>query len=355
MDASRFDRLARLFASAATRRATLTSLLTAPFALAITSADAAPRKRRKSKKNKNKKKRSRRGNLARAGTPSTLAVPGARGTAGSSGGKTAAASVAACSRTWRVCSAELVLAGADLRGCDFTRERLAGLDVSGALLDGASLRGANLEGAILDGAILTNACLADAILRDASLRGATLADADLTGANLAGADLRGTDLTHAQLASVDFLCNTHLPNGTISNRDLGTERACATCDKGCMGQDTCCNGTCVDLAKDLKHCGACGNNCPAAPRSASVFCDTLPDVTGQLVTGCYYACDKGWHDCDDIFENGCETPVDAANCADCGHTCEAGLECCDCRCVTPGTKDCGFCPEIRNAKLIRRP
>jgi hypothetical protein len=37
----------------------------------------------------------------------------------------------------------------------------------------------------------------------------------------------------------------------------------------------------------------------------------------------------------------------------CGHTCDAGQECCNCRCVEPGTKDCGFCPAVRSAKLIR--
>ena len=350
MDASRFDRLARLLASATTRRSTVVSLLTAPFALAVSSVEAAPRSRRRGK---NKKKRGRRGSSAKAGNPSSLAVPGALGNAGNSG-NAPAASIAACSRTWRVCSAALARAGANLSGCDFTRQRLASLDLSGALLEGASLLGANLEGTILDGAILTNACLANAILRDASLRGALLAGADLSGANLAGADLRGSDITNAQLTSV-FLCNTILPDGTISDRDLGSDRVCVDCNKGCPEGESCCDRQCVDLGKDTNHCFACGNRCPKAPPNAIVFCDTLPDVTGTLISGCYYACEEGWHDCDDIFENGCETRADTANCAECGHACEAGLECCNCNCVPPGTRDCGVCPEIRNAKLIRRP
>src|SRR5688572_2837570 len=137
MDASRFDRLARVLASATTRRSSFLSLLTAPFALVVSGAEAAPRSRKRGKK----KNRARRGTSARAGSPSTHTAPGNAGSSGNAGGNATTANVPACSRTWRVCSAALAQAGADLRGCDFTRQRLVSPDLSGALLDGASLRG----------------------------------------------------------------------------------------------------------------------------------------------------------------------------------------------------------------------
>jgi hypothetical protein len=212
-----------------------------------------------------------------------------------------------------------------------------------------------LRGATLTAGNLSGACFANALLLNASLRGSNLGQPDISGANLAGADLRGANVSSAQLASA-LLCNTRMPPGGDSDRDLGTNGACASCDKGCPASEVCCDGECVNLAVDTKHRLTCDNRCPDAPPHATVRCGEV-EVDGQLVGGRLYTCDDGWDDCDNAFENGCEveTRSDTTNCGICGFACPAGKACRECNCVEPGTTHGGVCPAIRNAKLIRRP
>jgi uncharacterized protein YjbI with pentapeptide repeats len=89
--------------------------------------------------------------------------------------------------------AQVLLPGADLRGCHLAR----------ADLRGADLRGANLQGAVLDDADLTGADLSDANLGMASLKQAKLKGCTLEGANLAKAELEGASLSRARLVNAN--------------------------------------------------------------------------------------------------------------------------------------------------------
>ncbi|MGF1507519.1 MAG: pentapeptide repeat-containing protein [Anaerolineae bacterium] len=86
-----------------------------------------------------------------------------------------------------------------LRGTKMYEARLAGTDLTGALLERARLDLAKLKGANLTEASLTRASLENADLREAVLR-----HADLTAALVIGADLRGADLRGAALVETDF-------------------------------------------------------------------------------------------------------------------------------------------------------
>ena len=98
------------------------------------------------------------------------------------------------------------LAGADLRGSRLFAVSFKGANLRSANLRGANLFYANLTGANLQGANLCRASLVKAVLHKAKLKGA-----NLRGANLSLAE--GTDLEGAEL------CNTKMPDETISNRD----------------------------------------------------------------------------------------------------------------------------------------
>ncbi|XHX78500.1 MAG: pentapeptide repeat-containing protein [Stenomitos frigidus ULC029] len=103
------------------------------------------------------------------------------------------------------------------------------LDLSRSHLSGANLRGAILNGAILRGAKLRDAYLYNADLESADLRGANFSSAILWGAKLRDAYLKGANLSSTYLTSVQGmteeqlnsanLCQTTLPDGTISDRD----------------------------------------------------------------------------------------------------------------------------------------
>ncbi len=116
-------------------------------------------------------------------------------------------------RAGRLALNQLLLPGADLRGC-----LLAGAD-----LRGADLKRADLQGAVLDGADLTDANLTDANLAMASLKGANLRGCVLEGANLAKAEVEGANLVRANLIranvhGVDF-ARAHLERARFALRD----------------------------------------------------------------------------------------------------------------------------------------
>ena len=248
-----------------------------------------------------------------------------------------------------------VKSGANLRGCDLSGLSLAQRDLSSSTLRGACLQGADLRAATLDGADLGGACLHDANLVAASLRGATLKDAMLCGANLIQADLSGARVSASQLGCA-LVCGTRMPDGSIGDDDRGSSRACGACDNACARDETCCGTACARLATDTKHCTRCDNTCPPPTANVTVTCGQVPDLHGRLVHDCLYSCDEGWEDCDDDFATGCEvfTRGDTNNCGGCGTKCAEGMICCNCACVAPGSGECGFCPTIGNARLIRR-
>jgi hypothetical protein len=325
MNASRFDRLTRLLGSSSSRRAVFPAVLTLGAGLAprIT-ADASGARRRAPRR-----KRPAAPAADQKGSP--------------------------CDNRCHLCSPREFHSGADLRGCDLSGQILTKRDLAASDLRGACLQGATLRGASLDGADLEGACLRDTILMDSSLRGARLKNAHLCGANLIGADLSGARVTASQLECA-LVCNTRMPDGSIGDDDRGTSRACAACDNTCARDETCCGTVCARLETDTKHCTRCDNACPPPTANVTVTCGEAPDLHGRLVHDCLYACEDGWEDCDDDFETGCEvfTRGDINNCGSCGARCADGMICCDCACVLPGSGNCGICPTVTSARLIRR-
>jgi uncharacterized protein YjbI with pentapeptide repeats len=139
-----------------------------------------------------------------------------------------------------------VLAGADLRNANLAGARLVAnlerTDLSGANLErlrgGADMKNqpmglmrlsmskAKLVGAKLAGADLSRALLEFADLSKADLRGANLAQADLSAANLDGAALAGADLTGANLlhARLTGITGREAIKGLDSAKNLATAK-----------------------------------------------------------------------------------------------------------------------------------
>ena len=86
----------------------------------------------------------------------------------------------------------------------------------------------------------------------------------------------------------------------------GCGEACApsaTCIQGtceCPGGETDCEGVCTKLQTDPLHCGGCGHACSID--HANTTC-----ISGKCAKT---NCQPGWLDCDETAENGCETAVE---------------------------------------------
>ena len=87
----------------------------------------------------------------------------------------------------------------------------------------------------------------------------------------------------------------------------------------CSGDAELCGDTCVDVTMDVRHCGACDNDC-SAPANAAATCSA---------GACGFACDAGFADCNGSAADGCEvaTSSDDANCGACGIACGAYQTC----------------------------
>jgi uncharacterized protein YjbI with pentapeptide repeats len=122
-----------------------------------------------------------------------------------------------------------VTSGESLRGLNFVRGDLSGMELPRidlaetnlrmADLSGANLSEARLSGCFLSGAILSGVNLVGANLVEASMIGAVLKAADLSRADLSGADLTGASLENAQLVGA-FLVGTFLNETNLSSANL---------------------------------------------------------------------------------------------------------------------------------------
>ncbi|MGX5851212.1 pentapeptide repeat-containing protein [Mesorhizobium sp. PL10] len=102
------------------------------------------------------------------------------------------------------------LAGAVLRGIDFSELDLSATffeqaDLTGARFDGTNLEGAALTGAILDGADLTGARLSKANLNKALLRGARLDGCEFNNCTIIGADFSRASLHDMRLSTTTLI------------------------------------------------------------------------------------------------------------------------------------------------------
>ncbi len=86
-----------------------------------------------------------------------------------------------------------------------------------------------------------------------------------------------------------------------------------------------CMGGCVDLAHDVRHCGACGGACLAGQSCVNGAC-ACPAGTSACATGC------------------ADLRADGANCGRCGVACTSGQACAEGSCATScpaGLLQCG--------------
>lgn len=122
-------------------------------------------------------------------------------------------------------------------------------------------------------------------------------------------------------------CSACIPIGCM---DCTAGEACdgSSCVSDCPPGTTSCDGRCVDLANDSRHCGACGATCAPAESCNGGACTGCP--AGQI--GC---------------SDGCVDPSsDPANCGTCGRTCSTWQQCNDgvCSACPAGTTNCdGTC------------
>jgi len=118
------------------------------------------------------------------------------------------------------------LSGADLTEANFERANLRGARFVEATMTGAVLRGAQLDRADLSAAILKDAILTGAILPGAKLDASDLKRADLAGADASGASFRGVNLASAQLGRANLhgcdLTGTDLTGARLVGTDLGS-------------------------------------------------------------------------------------------------------------------------------------
>ena len=113
-------------------------------------------------------------------------------------------------------------------------------------------------------------------------------------------------------------CTTSCSGATSLCADDGTGLRCVS---SCPGGTTSCSGSCVDTTSDAMHCGMCDRACPSVP-NASARC---------VASACTFACDMGFHQCDGMSMNGCESRyTELTNCGGCGVLCElpGALESC---------------------------
>lgn len=104
-------------------------------------------------------------------------------------------------------------------------------------------------------------------------------------------------------------------------------------DPPCTAGRTRCGDACVATGSDLRNCGACGAECVIGVRATGVACRS---------GACVSTCAAGFADCDGNNANGCEVELsrDARNCGACGNQCPSRW-CCrrvsgEDRCVLTG-------------------
>ncbi|MCS6915703.1 MAG: hypothetical protein RMK29_10055 [Myxococcales bacterium] len=101
-------------------------------------------------------------------------------------------------------------------------------------------------------------------------------------------------------------CNNACPAGTVCHR--------GACSLRCGDGTTACGGACVDLTTDAAHCGACGRACPADRTCREGTC----------------RCAGATQDCGGTCV---DTNQDSQHCGSCNHSCGSQGQCINGRCV----------------------
>jgi hypothetical protein len=310
MDGRSFDRLARLFGAAGSRRDALRAALgVALFGISPSLSHGKDRdeagKRRNSRGKSGDRRRESDKGLGQRRKRGRVRAQALRGGCCSSGN----------------CAPG---AGRNLAKCCYQVQNLSGQNFKGANLGGANFSGATLINANFSSANLDKTCF--------------------VGANLRGARMAGTN------TGTVIFCRTTMPDGSTNDSGCGKGTdCCPTCEGPCPSGQRCCgNGTCAECCSD-GHCadglscngGVCGECVPdcanreCGPDSCGATCGdgcTVPytcnNRTGRCV--CQPDCDDkscGPDGCGGVCEPGCSEAVPA---------CTSDGQCV--ACVVPG--DC---------------
>jgi hypothetical protein len=116
---------------------------------------------------------------------------------------------------------------------------------------------------------------------------------------------------------------------TTSCEPDGGRKACAL-PTGELG--TCCGDRCASLAADAANCGQCGQSCQAGLECVAGHCEARSCVGHMAGTPC-----AGGICCRSACEDSSVWESDSQNCGGCGHACAPGLTCKQSACVDAAT------------------
>jgi hypothetical protein len=162
---------------------------------------------------------------------------------------------------------------------------------------------------------------------------------DCNGQSQDGCEVN-TFSSNAHCGSCTGFCALGECRGGVCTRCLSNDRGFTNCG-GLVGTFVCDD----DLNTNPSHCGACGFACPSGDRPALHARFTAQCLSSRCALTCY----DGWANCDDNWQNGCETNItcDGQNCGACGSTsgdrgttCASGTVCCNRACVPVGAATC---------------
>jgi serine/threonine protein kinase len=129
------------------------------------------------------------------------------------------------------------------------------------------------------------------------------------------------DACETDLGSDDQNCGAcRSPCPTENARSLCSGGQCSVVSCGQTHHRDCnkdaLDGCEIDVESDTKNCGECGRVCESAGTKR----------TGCVNSSCQVVCDKGFGDCDQKPESGCETQLttDPKHCGRCGFVCSDG-------------------------------
>ncbi len=144
-------------------------------------------------------------------------------------------------------------------------------------------------------------------------------------------------------------CDARVDEGAPETLGCGAGQVCEAGSCTCGAGDRC-DGECVDVSEDPRHCGACGAACaggercragaccapaPESCNGADDDCDQRIDEGLPSALGCApgETCSGGACACGATCDDACvDTTADARHCGGCDRACADGLDCVDGAC-----------------------
>ncbi|MFN8590509.1 MAG: pentapeptide repeat-containing protein [Thermomicrobiales bacterium] len=195
--------------------------------------------------------------------------------------------------------------GANMNGCNFNGRDFSGDDLSAASMVGTTFNDATLIGTNLSSSNLRDAKFRRANLCWADLSSAILRGTDFTNANLTGANLRSSSGCNTAIFSGATFCHTVMCNGAVRNDHCpgGGPVCCGgicECGGGICADDECCKANQCVAGGQWNQCGAGGDTCEAC--AAGEVCNQASEQCASC------ASQTGLTACDGFVSNAGPTP-----------------------------------------------